>query len=103
LIDTLVFKVLVTKMADNSDVQPDFVESLRHCAIATVGGTILRALGFRIPVHYVYFYHVFYNKYGLNTAAVFVCLIVMGIIEFIVFLGLMAVLVSALGIAAGAS
>jgi hypothetical protein len=88
-IDTLVFKILVEKMAGDLDVDlPDYPESFKHCAIANVGGLAIRMAGYRIPVHYIYFYHIFYNKYGLNQIAVFLCLLVMAAIEFGMLIGL---------------
>jgi hypothetical protein len=82
LVDTLVFKVLVAKMAGDLDVAlPDYAESLKHCSIANVAGTLLRMAGTNFPVHFVYFLHIFYNKYGLNRAAVFICLLVMYVIN----------------------
>ncbi len=83
LIDTIVFKVLVGKMAGDMDVElPDYAESLMHCGIANVGGALLRMAGIRFPIHFAYFYHIFYNKYGLNQVAVFLCLAAMFAVEF---------------------
>lgn len=43
-VDTVVFKVLVDKMAGDLDIEkPDYLESLKHVSIANVVGTILRA------------------------------------------------------------
>lgn len=91
-VDTVVFKVLVDKMAGDLDIdKPDYLESLKHVSIANVVGTILRMAGIRMPFHYAYFYHVFFNQYGLNSAAVIICLVVMGVIELAVVGGLLAV------------
>ncbi len=92
-VDTLVFKVLVDKMSGDLDIEkPDYLESMKHVSIANIGGMILRAAGFSYPVHYAYFYHIFYNKYGLNGAAVVICLILMWVIEIVVVVGLLSVL-----------
>ncbi|MGM0599938.1 MAG: hypothetical protein ACQETH_09005 [Candidatus Rifleibacteriota bacterium] len=84
LVDTLVFKFMVPVMAGDLDIDPpDFPESFKHCAIADIGYTIIRMAGINLPIHYIYFYKVFYNDYGLNRFAVFTCILVMGICDFV--------------------
>ena len=88
LVDTVVFKFMVAAMAGDLDVElPDFAESFKHCAIADVIYLIIRMVGYSFPVHYVYFYKVFYNDYGLNKFAVFTCILVMGICDFVAVTG----------------
>jgi hypothetical protein len=94
LVDTVVFKFMVPVMAGGLDIDPpDFAESFKHCAIADVGYTAIRMAGFNLPVHYIYFY----NDYGLNRFAVFTCILVMAICDFVAVTGVLIALGGATG------
>lgn len=84
LIDALVLYVLLPAMiADHDMVPPPPVgDCVIYSAIANGVSLALRMAGIRAPVHFLYYGNLFWNKFGLNSIAVGLCLVAMAIPEF---------------------
>ncbi len=85
VVDAYVLFFLIPRMIGSSTYiqAPALPECFKHAGIANAISLVLHLAGIGFPVHAVYYGYIFKNKWVLNWKAVFFCLILMMILNWI--------------------